>query len=57
MMEKTISAFKTYSVAAVPFVLAWIPNSCDEWTSLLEMLGAMLAIVLILVRLRKESKK
>lgn len=48
------SAFKTYGAAIIPPVLHLIPNTCDEWTALFELVGSGLAVWLVACRLKRE---
>ena len=53
-MNNPPSALKTYSVAIFAWISAIIPKSCEEWTALFQMIGAILAVLLVGWRLKRE---
>lgn len=56
-MDQTPSAIKTYSVMLFTWFLAIVPNSCEGWTSLFEMVAAFFALILVAWRFKREFSK
>jgi hypothetical protein len=47
-------SIKTYLVGIYTWVLLLIPNSCLEWTQFFQLLAAILGLILIAWRVRKD---
>ena len=56
-MDEKYGGVKTYSAAGLAWIFAWLPHTCDEWSSVFGMIGSFLALILVIWRLQREIRK